>query len=99
MYICCCPFLRSRTMSRTFEKEPFMEDIYEQWIRGRTSIVALTDNSKVFQTKFAEFVKQDTEGIGAIVSNMGWAKHRHESMFKPISRSVLNICAQLSLAA
>jgi hypothetical protein len=76
-----------------------MEDIYEQWIRGRKSIVALTDNSKVFQTKFAEFVKQDTEGIGAMVSNMGWAKHRHESMFKPISRSVLNICAQLSLAA
>ena len=59
----------------------------------------MTDCSQVFRTKFAELVESDPEGIQALVRNMGWAKHRHESMFKPLSRSVLNICAQLKLAA
>ena len=86
-------------MSRTFESDPFMSSIYEHWIRGKHSIVALTDNSKVIQTQFTAFVTLDTDGIGAIVHNMGWAKHRHESMVKPLSRSVLNICAQMRLGA
>lgn len=73
-----------------------MEEIYDRWIRGRQSMVALTDKSEVFKTKFADLVKAEGDSR---VANMRWAKHRHESMVRPLGRSVLNISAQLELAA
>ena len=75
-----------------------MADIYETWIKGKRSIVALIDSSKVFSTKFAEFVEKDTAGFQGI-RNMSWANHRHEAMAKPLARSCLCILAQMALAA
>lgn len=87
-----------RTLSRTFDRCEYMKEIYQHWVRGKKSIVALTDNSAVFKTKFAEFVKAASGGECRI-STMRWAKHRHESMVRPLGRSVLNISAQMELAA
>lgn len=75
-----------------------MKEIYKLWVRGKRSIVALTDNSEAFKAKFAEFVKAESGG-DCRISTMRWAKHRHESMVRPLGRSVLNISAQMELAA
>ena len=88
----------ARILSRTFERQEYMEEIYSRWITGDRSITALTDKSETFKSKFTELVKQESAGESE-VGTMHWANHRHESMTKPLGRSVKHIYAQLGLAA
>ena len=91
-----------RILSRTFKTDPYLEDIEQKWVLGKKSMVALIDRSNLFSKVFANYVEKDLRPDGNDVIdhavNMGLAKHRFDSMTKPLGRLVRHIGAVIATA-
>ena len=87
-----------RILQRPIEADPYLKNLLITWVRGPSSMASIIDNSRQFSQKFAEFLAQDGESIGAHVRNLGVAHHRFESIAKPFARLCYGICAVAATA-
>ena len=91
----------ARILSRTFNTDPYLQEIEQKWVLGKRSIVALIDRSNLLSQVFAGYVQQDRGPDGHNIDhavNMGLAKHRFDSMSKPLGRLVRHIGAVIATA-
>jgi hypothetical protein len=88
-----------RIVKRPIETDPVLSKIIDDWVRSKTSLAALIDNSQVFSAKFADFVTKDADSIGAAIKNLGHANHRFESICKPLGRLVHFVSAAAATAS
>lgn len=77
-----------------------MKLVLHHFIKLRTSIAQRIQNSKLFAERFrANIIKVDSElGRSGRTKDLRAAKHRHESLSKPLGRCVLHIKALLLTA-
>ncbi len=87
-----------RIISRTFAADEHLNEILQRNVMGNDSIVATIDHSPNLRSQFEVFVRLDEHSIGARVKNLGFAKHRYDSVRKPLGRFVLWIGAMLATA-
>ncbi len=87
-----------RIVSRTFAADKWLDEVLQRNVMDNHSIVATIEHSPNLRNQFETFVRLDETSIGARVRNLGFAKHRYDSVRNPLGRFVLWIGAMIATA-
>ena len=78
-----------RILSRTFKADGYVWELFDRCVNSRDSLIQIIESSLHFKSKLKEYTPQMEDTIGAKITNLHWAKHRFESMQKPLGRLIL----------
>ena len=86
-------------LSRPWKADEYLKGIITLFVSGRSSMSQIIQNSRPMRTIFQDFVQRSHGGqISKRVTNLRAAKHRYESMQKPLGRAVLWLLPQIQTA-
>ena len=88
-----------RLISRGWGADKYLRDVVFMLARGSGSMARIIQNSPAIREKYMEFCKTSVRCVLEVVKNMRAAKHRYETMQKPLGRTVLYIVATVKIAA
>ena len=87
-----------RIMKRPFRADSVLGQLLEDFVLGKESLVHVVDYSQVIKNVFAALVSREEDTHTGRIRNLGYAKHRFNSIQKPLSRLVLHISAMVGTA-
>jgi hypothetical protein len=70
----------------------------EVLVLGKESVVSIIQHSPNLKSQFHLFVQANRQTVGKAIRDMGYAKHRYNSIQKPLGRWVLHFDSVCSLA-
>jgi hypothetical protein len=88
-------------LQRPWKADAVLTELLETFITGKNSIVQRIDNSLLLRNMFQKYVseQESSGGCKGTISNLRSAKHRFESLSKPICRLVMFFPAMARTAA
>ena len=92
------PHASRRTVSRPWCTDAFLQETLQMFLTSKGSIVRLIQNSQEFKAWYQENVRKMPGRIGLKVSNLSWAKHRYDSLARPLGRAIHNVFAVVQTA-
>ena len=78
-----------RLLSRGWGADAYLNKVMGMFAKDRRSIAQTIQHSHVIRAKFQHYIKTSFRVVHKVVSNMRSAKHRFESLQKPLGRTVL----------
>ena len=76
-----------RPLNRPWTRLPFLKELIERWISSRPSPARMIQNSFEFRRWFKKNLEADSQRRISDFANLRAAKHRFESVTKPLQRS------------
>ena len=88
------PHASRRLLQRTWCQDDFLREVQDRWLFGRHSVAKLLQHSHVLQRNFREHQAADDLPV---LRNMGFAKHRFDSVATPLAKIALRLDAVLAV--
>lgn len=88
------PHASRRLLQRTWCQDGFLRELQDRWLFGQHSVAKLLQHSRVLQQNFREHQAADDLPV---LRNMGFAKHRFDSVATPLAKIVLRLDAVLAV--
>ena len=80
-----------RLLRRGWGADPYLNMVMDMYCKNRKSIARTIQNRHIIRNKFKHYVQTSFRIVRDVVANMRSAKHRFESLQKPI-RSHIVVC-------
>ena len=91
------PHALRRVLQKPYKADKYLEDVMEEVVVSKSSMVQRVWNSPQFSAWFAEEMqRQDLSVFKHAVKNLRAAKHRFESLTTPLGRFVLHMPAMFA---
>lgn len=79
----------ARILQRPWLADPDISEVISSFVTGKRSVAQVIENSDCFATWFKNHIDEMEVNWGKRVHNLKAAKHRFESLSKPLARIVL----------
>lgn len=87
-----------RLTRRGWNADPYLKNLFDTLITQKNSLLTVITNSPIFSQWMGEASKEQRTGRCSGVRKFAFAKHRHNSIQKPLYQYVLNVEAIIHVA-